>query len=303
MAERFVQSGSIKLWTESFGESKNPAVLLIMGAGAQGIFWPDCFCQLLADKGFFVIRYDNRDSGQSSAINFSRHPYVLDDMADDAIALLDAYGISKAHIIGASMGGSIAQLLALNHPERVLSLVLIMSTPDLSVIVRAIIPFLLRPFMGFLFKKTSLPPPSHDVIKFYRSVWLSPPTDLTTWMQKAQKAWHIFSAGTPIDEEEIKTLEERAFSREANVSSMVNHARAIKKSAEKKIDLAAITRPTLIIHGQKDPVFPVEHGKMLAHMIPNARLEIISEMGHIIPTVLSEKLADIIVSFIKDIHK
>jgi pimeloyl-ACP methyl ester carboxylesterase len=300
MAERFVQSGSIKLWTESFGESKNPAVLLIMGAGAQGIFWPDRFCQLLAENGFFVIRYDNRDSGQSSAIDFSRHPYVLDDMANDAVAILDAYGINKAHIIGASMGGSIAQLLALNHPERVLSLVLIMSTPDLSVIVRAIIPFLLRPFMGFVFKRTSLPPPSKEVIKFYRSMWLSPPTDLTTWMQKAQRAWYVFSAGTPIDEEEIKTLEERAFFRETNVSSMVNHARTIKKSAKKKINLSAIARPTLIIHGQKDPVFSLEHGKRLAQIIPHARLEIISEMGHIMSTTLSQKLVDIIVNFIKD---
>ncbi len=303
MAERFVQSGTIKLWTESFGKSTNPAVLLIMGAGAQGIFWPERFCQLLAGKGFFVIRYDNRDSGQSSAINFSHYPYVLDDMANDAVAILDEYGIDKAHIVGASMGGTIAQLLALSYPERVLSIVLIMSTPDFSVIVRAIIPFLLRPFMGFLIKRTTLPSPSDEVIKFYRSVWLSPPKDLTTWMQKAQRAWHVFSAGTPIDEEEMKTLEERAFFREANVSSMGNHARAIKKSAKKKIDLTAITRPTLIIHGQKDPVFSVEHGKVLAQMIPEAHLEIIPEMGHVIPAALSQKLADVIVSFIKDIHK
>ena len=301
MVERFVKSGPLELWTESFGDPRNPAILLIMGAGAQGIFWPDKFCQILANNGFFVIRYDNRDVGQSSSIDFSKNPYSLDDMADDAIAILDAYGIEKAHIIGVSMGSTIAQLLALNYPERVLSLVLIMATPDLSVIVHSVIPYLLRPFMGFYTKRTNLPPPSPAVIKFYRLAWLFSPKDRASWLKMMHKAFLVFSGGSSVDEQEMKLLNERAISRARTIGGGVtNHSQAIKATAKKKIDLAAIDKQTLIIHGQNDPVFPPEHGKFLATVISNTRLEIIPDMGHIIPTALSEKLATLIVSNIKN---
>lgn len=302
MPERFVKTGPLELWTESFGDPNNPAILLIMGAGAQGIFWPDRFCQILADNGFFVIRYDNRDVGQSSSIDFSKNPYSLDEMADDAIAILNAYGIEKANIVGASMGSTIAQLLALNHPERVLSLVLFMSTPDLSVIVRSIIPYALRPFMGFYTKKTDLPSPSPEVIKFYRLLWLFSPKDQAAWLKMMHKAWLVFSAGSSVDEEEIKSLNEKAVSRARSLGGVVNHSQVIKASAKKKINLAAIDKPTLIIHGQNDPVFPPEHGKFLSTIIPNAHLEIIPDMGHVIPTALSEKLAALIVHHIKNFY-
>jgi len=294
MAEKFVQADPIKLWTESFGDPKNPAMLLIMGAGAQGIFWPDRLCKLLADNGFFVIRYDNRDCGKSSAVHSLTISYTLDDMADDAIAILDAYGIDKAHIVGASMGGTIAQLLALNHPERVLSLILIMSTPDLSVVAYAINLPVLRTLMGFT-KRSDLPPPTDEVISFFRSVILTPPQTREGWSDVGEKAWAVFSNGVPFDEQEIKELEQKAFERTESPHALLGHARAILNSAKKEIDLSAISQPTLIIHGEHDPIFPVEHGKALAEVVPNAQLEILPDMAHVIPTALSKKLTDIIV--------
>jgi len=303
MPEQFVQSGPLELWTESFGNHKNPAILLIMGAGTQAIFWPDRLCQFLADSGFFVIRYDNRDTGKSSSVDFSKNPYTLNDIAKDAIVILDAYNIDNATIVGASMGGYIAQLAALAYPERVSNLVIIMATSDFSVIIRALIPFVLRPlfrlFLGVGFKRTNLPPPTNEVIAFFRSQILFPLRKRKARVKIGVMAWRIFSAGGLFDEKEMRALEEYAFSRSRNQNAFLNHAKAIIKSAKNRINIEAIARPTLIIHGQRDPVFPVEHGVAIAQKIPGARLEIIPEMGHILPQKLSATLALLIIDHLK----
>src|SRR5215831_14787974 len=137
MAERMVRANGIELWCEDFGDPGNPAVLLVMGAGGQGIMWPEEFCAALADAGFYVIRYDNRDTGHSTCVDFSKAPYTLSDMARDAIGLLDAFGIARAHVIGASMGGMIAQTLAIEHAGRLRTLTSIMSTPSAAGHIRA----------------------------------------------------------------------------------------------------------------------------------------------------------------------
>lgn len=303
MAQRFISSGSIELWTESFGDVSDPAILLIIGAGGQGIVWPDRLCQLLADKGFFVIRYDNRDTGKSSSVDFSKNPYSLDDMAKDVIAILDSYGIDKAAIVGSSMGGTIAQLIALEYPERVSHLVLIMSTPDFSVIIRAMIPALLRPltrfFLGLGFKRSDLPQPTNDVISFFRSQIVFPLKKRAAQIETAVNAWRMFSGGGIFDENEMRRLEERAASRSQHQEAFLHHSKAILKSVKDTIDLGKITKPTLIIHGELDPVFPVEHGVEFAQAIPGARLEVIPEMGHILPEALSEKFASLIADHLK----
>jgi pimeloyl-ACP methyl ester carboxylesterase len=290
MPERFIQSGSIELWTESFGNPGNPAILLIMGAGAQGIMWPDKFCQILAENNFFVIRYDNRDTGQSSSVDFSKNPYSLDDMAADAIAILDAYNIDKAHIVGASMGGRIAQLIALEYPDRVKTLTLIMSTQNLSIFMKAL--------AGEDLSDVKLPPPSQEVVDFYRSQFAAMPKTEKEWVDSAVRSWHIFSGSQSFDEEEIRNLEKKVFSRARNINAALNHSKAVEASLTKKLNLGLIKAPTLIIHGQRDPLFPVEHGKALAKAIPGASLELIPEMGHVISTILSKKLADIIIKHI-----
>lgn len=129
MTERIIEANGITIWTESFGDPTDAPLLLIMGATAQGIYWPDDFCQALVEQSRFVIRYDNRDTGQSTCFDFATNPYTLDDLAADAIAVLDAYGIEQADIAGASMGGMITQTLMIQAPERVRSATLIMSSP------------------------------------------------------------------------------------------------------------------------------------------------------------------------------
>jgi len=298
MAERFIKHSDIDLWTESFGDSKNPAILLIMGIGGQGIIWPDRLCHVLADNGFFVIRYDSRDTGKSSSIDFSKNPYNLEDMAKDAIAVLDAYGIEKATVVGASMGGAIAQLLAAEYPLRVSHLVLIMSTPDLGVIVLAVIPMLFRALARFFLKlgpkRFDVPQPQKDVVHFFRSQIFFPLKSRKARLEAALNGLRIFSGGGIFDEQEFKELEERAMSRSDNKQGYVNHAKAILRSLKNGVDFHQIVQPTLIIHGQLDPVFAPEHGKALAKEIPQARIEIIPNMGHIIPEAMSERLAGLI---------
>src|ERR1700722_9043068 len=127
--ETFVASGELRLWAQRLGRPGDPAVLLIMGTSAQGIGWPDELAEVLVAGGRQVIRYDHRDTGRSSCVDFNARPYALADMAADAIAVLDGFGITAAHIVGASLGGAIGQWLALHRPERVLTLTVIMSGP------------------------------------------------------------------------------------------------------------------------------------------------------------------------------
>ncbi|HTO56482.1 MAG TPA: alpha/beta hydrolase, partial [Pseudomonadales bacterium] len=129
MAERMIDSNGIHLWTENFGDPRNPTLLLIMGASAQGIQWPEPFIEKFVERKYHVIRYDNRDTGQSTCFDFSENPYTLDDLANDAIGVLDAYDVGSAHLAGASMGGMITQTLMVQQPKRVRSASIIMSSP------------------------------------------------------------------------------------------------------------------------------------------------------------------------------
>jgi len=303
MAERFVDQGDLLLWTESFGSPKNPAILLIMGIGGQAIVWPDRFCQLLADNGFFVIRYDSRDTGKSSKIDYSKHSYGLDEMVNDAAAILDAYNIKEATLVGSSMGGTIAQLAALKYPKRVSHLVLIMSTPDLSVIAQAVLPTVFRVFARLFWHrgsaKPNLPLPKRDVISFFRSQIFFPLKNQKKRLEAAIDTWRVFSGGGIFDEREFRTLEENILRRSDGQDGFINHSKAILRSLKNKIDVHKIIQPTLIIHGELDPVFPLKHAEVLAQEIPHAYLEIIPDMGHILPSELSEKLASMIVYFLK----
>ncbi len=133
-----VQTNGLELWTESFGDNKHPTILLIMGSGSQGVLWPQSFCEQLALQGYYAIRYDHRDTGLSSSIHYQDHPYTLLDLAKDALGILDYYQIEQAHLVGASMGGSVSMLLAAHYPERVASLALLMSTMDLRPAFRVL---------------------------------------------------------------------------------------------------------------------------------------------------------------------
>ncbi len=301
MSQRYVNHGDIQLWTESFGSDKNPAILLIMGIGGQGIIWPHELCKKLADYGYYVIRYDNRDTGKSGKINFFRSPYSLADMAEDAIAILNSYKIDKAVIVGASMGGTIAQLLALNYPKRVSKIILMISTPDISSVVKSIIPVIFRTVFRLIYPGSTyqLPPPSPEVVKYFRSQILFPFKGREDKLESIINGWRIFSGGGIFDQDECRALVERSFERADDRQGYINHAKAILKSLKTKIDPGDITQPTLVIQGEVDPLFHQEHGEKLAQEIPNAQLEIVSKMGHVIPQALAERLALLIDDHIK----
>ncbi len=164
MAERTVRANGIEIWAEDFGEPRNPAVLLVMGAGGQGILWPDEFCAALVAAGFYTIRYDNRDTGQSTCVEFAEAPYTLSDMARDAIAVLDAFGVDRSHVVGASMGGMIGQTLAIEHAGRLRTLTSIMSSPAGAGIMA-----------GLMGQESRLPGPAKKLLDLLSASAANPP--------------------------------------------------------------------------------------------------------------------------------
>lgn len=267
-----VKNQDLELWTESFGDNSNPPLLLIMGSGGQGVLWPVEFCEQLVQKGFFVIRYDHRDTGLSTAFNFFTQPYTLLDMANDAIHILDHYGIEKAHIVGASLGGAVAMLLGAHHADRVRSLTLMVTTIDMRPCLDA--------FQG-LNRNHSLPGPNASVLAAAREYILNPPTTLEEKIEVHIKGAQINGGSIPIDTELCRELATLAFTRTDKQDSAFNHIQAIIRSHE--LHAAApskITAVTHIIHGADDPLFPVAHGEATHAAIAGSTLSIIPGMGH-----------------------
>ena len=273
MNEQFCKVGDIELCYETFGDSSDPALLLIMGLGTQMLGWNEDFCAELAGRGFFVIRYDNRDVGRSTHLDSVPPPtvmelvrrkpknvaYKLGDMAEDAAGLLDCLGIERAHLVGASMGGMIAQVLAARHAERVLSLTSIMSTtgsrwkgqPSLRVIPA----FLERPAEG-----------------------------KEAYVERIAKLFRLIgSPGFERDEAEIRALAEQAFDRGAEPAGPARQMAAIIASGHRAEELRQVEAPTLVIHGTKDRLIRKSGGKATAKAIPGARLKLIEGMGHDLP--------------------
>lgn len=287
MNNNIVKFGDIEIFTEYFGNQNNPAILLIMGAGTSSVLWPDLFCQLLAKSNFFVIRYDNRDSGKSSSVYFKNNPYNLDDLAQDAINVLDFYKIKKANIIGLSMGGFIAQLLAINYPDRVLSLVSMSSTCDHSPL--------------FVNKENK-----HD-LPGSRIKILSPRKEAKYSKNLANtfvKAWKLYSGSDKFfDYDFAQILAIKFIENTKDFASSGNHGKAIERSEVRTEKLKKVFLPALVIHGQNDPLLPVEHGLFTAQIIPESQLEIIQEMGHMIMhQELCYKLERIISKFLLKIN-
>ena len=286
MSERMVKANGIDIWTEDFGNPSNPCILLVMGATAQGILWQDEFCQALADAGRHVIRYDNRDTGQSTCFDFTSQPYTLADLANDALGVLDAYGVERAHIVGASMGGMIAQTLAIEHPERILTVTSIMSTPAGRSLQLAM------SGTGV----AGLPGPAPRLLQAMVKSAAHPPTNDAERIETAVRLWGVLAGSAdPIDEAAIRARETRVLARARNIAAAQNHGLAVASSPDRMDALRAVTAPTLVIHGTDDPICPVEHGKLTAACIPGAALMLIDGMGHDLPArVLGDVLAAIV---------
>jgi pimeloyl-ACP methyl ester carboxylesterase len=260
MTERMVEANGVELCTEPFGEPADPPILLIMGIGASMLWWEDGFCELLANGGRFVIRYDHRDTGRSVTYEPGRPGYSGADLVADAAGVLDAYEIPRAHVVGVSAGGAFAQLVALGHPDRVSSLVLISTSPATP-------------------GERKLPPPTGEFGRFVS-------TAAADWSDAESVIDHLVGysrmlAGgrRPFDEAAARSLVRRDVERARDFAAVQNHD-ALAEGEASSGTLSSIAAPTLVIHGTADPMFPIEHGEALAREIPGARLLALEQAGH-----------------------
>jgi pimeloyl-ACP methyl ester carboxylesterase len=284
-AQKVVQAKGLEFWTETFGRRENPAILLIMGSGTQGLLWHQKFCEKLADKGFFVIRYDNRDVGLSSLIDYNKNPYDLMDMAKDAVAILDDYGIQKAHVVGASMGGMIATLLGGNFPERTASLTLMVTTPDV------------RSNLAAIQGKESTSPlssPKPVFLTWVKSYLTTPPKTLEDQLERNLEGMRLLNGSTfPFDEALYRQLTLQGFQRTRSLENSFHHVKAMETShALQAKAFNKIKAPTMILQGDEDPIFALDHGEALKKAIPHAQLEVIPGMGHVLNTHLYDTLIE-----------
>jgi pimeloyl-ACP methyl ester carboxylesterase len=288
MTETFVTSGPLRLWTERTGNPDHPAVLLIAGSSAQGITFPDAMVGRLVARGVQVIRYDHRDTGLSSTVDVGRHPYGLAEMAADAVAVLDGWRLPSAHIAGASMGGVIAQLLAVHQPARVRSLTLLSTT----VMSHDPGPGRQRAAAGLPAVPGELPPPSGRFLRHLADSGGAPPG-----VESDVALFRVMNGDVrPFDEPAARAMLERCWARAADPSAAAHHDLVgRRKDPGLFAPLSAITAPTTIVHGDQDPVFLLAHGEALAAAIPGAELHVVPGMGHVcFSPGLPELLADLI---------
>lgn len=276
--EKFIASGEVRLWAERSGSPGDPAVLLIMGTSAQGIGWPGELVDVLVAGGRQVIRFDHRDTGRSTCVDFAARPYALADMAADAAAVLDGFGVAAAHVAGASLGGAIGQWLAVHRPGRVLTLTAIMTGPmghDAG-------PAWARALAGQDPDPGDLPPPSPRFLRHLAERAAMPQTTREEQVTAGIETWRVLNGGAlPFDEPAARRVTETSYDRAADFAAAVNHDRAGRRMTPDRLaPLSMITAPTLVIHGTEDPLRPLPHGQALAAQIPRARLETVPGMGH-----------------------
>jgi len=273
MAEQFADVGEVTLCYETFGSPDDPPLLLVMGLATQMIAWDEAFCEQLAARGYFVIRYDNRDIGRSTRIDsvppptarelltrrIRQVPYTLETMADDAAGLLDALGLQDAHVVGVSMGGMIGQTLAAHHPARVRSLVSLMSTT------------------GNRWK-------GQPAARTYPVLLAKPAQTKDEYVVQLLKVGRVIgSPGFARDEAALRSLAERSWDRGRSGAGPGRQLAAIMASGDRTLDLRRITAPTLVIHGTKDRLVRPSGGRATAAAIPGARLMMINGMAHDLP--------------------
>jgi pimeloyl-ACP methyl ester carboxylesterase len=287
-----VKANGIEIEYETLGNKSDPALLLIMGLGAQLTLWPEALCEGLAKRGYFVVRHDNRDCGLSTDFDSSGvpniadaiaklmngkkvdAPYLLGDMAADAIGLLDALGVTRAHMVGASMGGMIAQILAAEYPQRTRSLVSIFSTSG-------------RP---------SLPPGKPEALAMLTAQPEGPAREqLIRHGMKLRTV--IGSPGFRAPEAELRALVERNIDRRYYPAGAARQYLAILASGDRVESLKTVQAPTLVLHGEDDPLLPVDGGRDVAQLVPGAVLQTYPGWGHDLPSQLVPTLVDRIAGF------
>jgi pimeloyl-ACP methyl ester carboxylesterase len=285
---RWAQAGEIALAYETFGAADNPPVLLVMGLAMQMLGWPDELCADLARRGHYVIRYDNRDVGLSTHLDHlppgdaiavmrgdrSSVAYTVGDLARDAVGLTDALGLEAVHVVGASLGGAIAQTMAIEHPSRVISLTSIMSSTGdrrVGAPTRAALSALLRP------------PASSRAGAIEHAV---------------QVARAIGSPGFPFDERATRRRAALAYDRGFDPPGVSRQLAATLAAQDRTAALRSVTVPALVIHGERDPLVGPDGGRATAEAIPGAELHLIEGMGHDLPREVWPQLSDLIAEFV-----
>ncbi|AIA71044.1 alpha/beta fold hydrolase [Pectobacterium atrosepticum] len=295
-----IRNKGVNIAYESFGDESAEIIILVAGLGSQMISWSDAFCQNVVSRGYRVIRFDHRDVGCSShfydspvpnmgevnkAISANRQPdvpYTLDDMAGDLIGMMDALSITAAHFVGRSMGGMIAQIIAAHHPERVLSLSIIMSSSG----------------------NPSLPQTTSDVMALMTqpapNPFLNEPEYLNHRLRLAERlAGKIY----PFDTERYRSQFKEELRRCFNPEGFTRQMAALVASGDRRKLLATIAAPTLVVHGTDDPLFVPSHGEDVAINIPEAEFMLIDGMGHDIPNQLNALVTDAIVRIAQRHHQ
>ncbi len=273
MPEQTCRVGDVEIAYETFGDGSKPALLLVMGLATQMIAWHEDFCAQLADRGFHVIRFDNRDVGRSSPMRHLPAPtlrqlalrskkaagYTLSDMAADAVGLLDQLGVERAHVAGASMGGMIAPTIAIEYPQRVLSLCSIMSNPGAR-------------WSG------------QPRLATYRVLLGTPPQDRDRFIDHVLKMYRVIgSPGFDRDEDDLRDIAGRSYDRGRNPAGSGRQLAAIVASGDRTARLRGLSVPTVVIHGTKDKLVSPSGGRATAKAVPGARLVRIAGMGHDLP--------------------
>lgn len=275
--------GGVQLAYDRIGDPRGRPLILIMGIGAQRVMWDDAFCAELAGHGFCVVRFDHRDIGESSRIDAPvpspgralmrrlvgarvAAPYTLSDMASDVAGLIEQLGFGSAHVVGVSLGGMVAQHLAIEHPARVRSLVSIMSTPG---------------------ARRYLPEPRALAALFRKP----PRTAEEAGLQAEQVFETIGSTVWPLDRERLRRNGARAFERGLSPRGFLRHFAAVLASGDRRPRLRDVHVPALIIHGSRDPMFPLRAGRDLARLMPDATWLPIAGMGHDLPSPMWPTLA------------
>ena len=260
MAERIVEANGVTLCAESFGDPADPPIVLVMGMGSSMLWWPETFCEMLAGGGRFVIRYDHRDTGRSVTYEPGRPGYTGAALVADIAGVLDAFGVPAAHVVGVSAGGALAQLLALDFPGRVRSLVLI-STSSAVPSDREL-------------------PPSSDRFKRFMSTAEVDWSDRESVIQYLVDYSRMLAGGErPFDEDALRELVRRDVERADNFAASQNHG-MLADEEDPSPPLSSIAVPTLVIHGSADPMFTLEHGQALVDEIPGATLLTLEGAGH-----------------------
>jgi pimeloyl-ACP methyl ester carboxylesterase len=286
-------ANGIEICYETVGDPADPTLLLVMGLGCQLVHWDDDLCRMFADRGFHVVRYDNRDTGGSTrwdqpvdilavmqaagAGEPVRVPYLLTDMAADAVGLLDHLGVDRAHLCGVSMGGMISQTIAIEYPERVRSLASVMSTTgDLDVGMPT------AEAMGELLR-----PPSQTREEF---------------LAAAVRQAGVWGSPGLLDEERSRRIHGKAWDRGHDPAGTARQLAGILASGSRSAALAGITIPTLVVHGTEDKLIQPSGGERTAEVVPDAKLMVIEGMGHDLPPALWPRLVDAVASHAAEHH-